>query len=109
MLCATGVPQVKPVRPESPKLLPLVHQLWPALLGALRDARTPLVVERGLQLLAQATRAAGGQFMARRVKQVRAALLPPARPAGCRGLRSPCCAARAPQLQPQLRHPAPPL
>jgi hypothetical protein len=62
--------QVKPVRPESPKLLPLVHQLWPHLLAALKDARMPLV-ERALALLSQMTLAAGGQFMVRRIKQVR--------------------------------------
>jgi hypothetical protein len=66
--------QVKPVRPESPKLLPLVHQLWPHLLAALKDPRTPLV-ERALALLSQLTLAAGGQFMVRRIKLVSGACL----------------------------------
>lgn len=55
----------RPTPPETPKLLPTVALVWLPLLGALHDARTPLV-ERAAGLLADVTRVGGGTFMARR-------------------------------------------
>lgn len=50
--------RMRPVRPETPRLLPAVAAAWSPLMAVLRDARTP-VVEGGLQLLAELVRAAG--------------------------------------------------
>lgn len=58
----------RPVRPDTPRLLPSVASCWPQLVAALRDTRTP-AVERALALLAEAVRLAGGHFMSSRFQQ----------------------------------------
>lgn len=54
--------RMRPVRPETPRLLPAVAAAWSPLMAVLRDARTP-VVEGGLQLLAELVRAAGADTL----------------------------------------------
>lgn len=65
LLQHTKAAKLRPVRPETPKLLPAVAAAWPPLLAALRDARVA-VVEEGLSLLAHMLGTAGGVFLARR-------------------------------------------
>ncbi|GLC59559.1 hypothetical protein PLESTB_001500300 [Pleodorina starrii] len=60
--------RLRPVRPETPKVLPVVAAAWTPLMAALRDDRTP-VVERGLGVLAELVAAGGGTFLARRFQQ----------------------------------------
>ena len=48
-----------------PRVLPAVHAAWPALLRALRDTRTPVVLA-GLELLPALATASGGRFISRR-------------------------------------------
>ncbi|KAG2444915.1 hypothetical protein HXX76_001651 [Chlamydomonas incerta] len=57
--------RMRPVRPETPKVLPAVAACWPPLMAALRDSRTP-VVERGVAAVAELVEVAGGMFLARR-------------------------------------------
>jgi hypothetical protein len=59
--------QVRPVRPEVPKLLPAVHQVWGPLVACLGAVSSVPVLEAGLALLSVLVQLAGGQFMARRV------------------------------------------
>jgi hypothetical protein len=60
---------LRPVRPETPKLLPAVAALWGPLLAALRTSPSVPLLEVGLRLLARLTVLAGGQFMTRRVQK----------------------------------------
>ncbi|GFR39642.1 hypothetical protein Agub_g108, partial [Astrephomene gubernaculifera] len=60
--------RMRPVRPETPKVLPAVAAGWGPLMATLRDARTP-VVERGLAAVAELVAVAGGRFLARRFQQ----------------------------------------
>jgi hypothetical protein len=55
----------RPVQPDSPKLLPAIACVWPLLMAALQDPRTPLV-EALLQLLSSTVARARGAFIARR-------------------------------------------
>jgi len=57
--------RLKAPKQESPALLPAVHALWPALMGALRKGRLA-VVEAALALLSKVAVVSGGQFIARR-------------------------------------------
>ncbi|KAG1680797.1 hypothetical protein FOA52_008130 [Chlamydomonas sp. UWO 241] len=63
-----GAHGVRPVRPDTPKLLPSIAGCWPALMGALRDDRTPLV-EEALKAIGDAVALGGGAFMAQRLKR----------------------------------------
>jgi Tfp pilus assembly protein FimV len=58
---------IRPVRPDTPRLLPAIAACWPQLLDALRDPRTP-VVERALPLLSEAVQLAGAHFMSGRFR-----------------------------------------
>jgi hypothetical protein len=60
---------LRPVRPETPKLLPAAAALWGPLLAALRASGSAPLLEAALDLLARLTALAGGQFMARRVRK----------------------------------------
>ncbi|GAX83180.1 hypothetical protein CEUSTIGMA_g10606.t1 [Chlamydomonas eustigma] len=62
-----GAGAVRPVRPETPRLLPSLATCWPFLLAALRDHRTP-VVEQSLSLLSLAAELGGSHFMASRLR-----------------------------------------
>lgn len=50
--------RMRPVRPETPKVLPVVAAAWTPLMAVLRDARTP-VVERGVAAVAELVVVAG--------------------------------------------------
>lgn len=56
-----------PAPPKVPMLLPSIHQMWSPLLAVLKDHRVS-VLEHAFKCLTEMTRAAGGNFMARRVQ-----------------------------------------
>eukprot|EP00955_Chlamydomonas_euryale_P050378 354542-Chlamydomonas_euryale.AAC.15 len=65
---------VRPVRPDTPRLLPTVAGAWPHVVAALRDPR-PALAETALGLLADAAVLGGGGFMAARLGRDAAPLL----------------------------------
>eukprot|EP00891_Asterochloris_glomerata_P002860 jgi/Astpho2/2860/fgenesh1_pg.00050_%23_118_t len=59
---------IRPVEPDTPKMLPSVHVMWGFLVTALQDTRTAVLL-RALEVLPQITQMASGQFMLRRIQQ----------------------------------------